>query len=48
MIFEHNRSTSLGHHRRAVYYPPDGSGRDAYIRTDNGGTNSVYKCQGVP
>lgn len=38
----------MGGHRRAVYYPPDGTGRDSYIRTDNGGTNISYKCQGVP
>lgn len=47
MIHQHNASTLLGGKRRAVYYPPDGSGRDSYIRTDNGGTNCVYKCQGV-
>lgn len=38
----------MGSHRRAVYYPPDGTGRDSYIRTDNGGTNIPYRCQGVP
>lgn len=38
----------MGSHRRAVYYPPDGTGRDSYIRTDNGGTNIAYRCQGVP
>ena len=48
MIHQHNHSTLLGGHRRAVYYPPDGTGRDSYIRIDNGGTNSSYKCQGVP
>ena len=48
MIHRHNESTLLGSKRRAVYYPPDGSGRDSYIRTDNGGTNIIYKCQGVP
>lgn len=48
MIHQHNASTLLGSHRRAVYYPPDGSGRDSYIRTNNGGTNIYYKCQGVP
>ena len=48
MMHQHNHSSLLGGHRRAIYYPPDGTGRDNYIRTDNGGTNSVYKCQGVP
>lgn len=48
MIHQHNHSTLLGSKRRAVYYPPDGSGRDSYIRSDNGGTNITYKCQGVP
>lgn len=47
MIHQHNDSTLLGSKRRAIYYPPDGSGRDSYIRTDNGGTNITYKCQGV-
>ena len=48
MIHQHNESTLLGGKKRAVYYPPDGSGRDAYIRNDNGGTNISYKNQGVP
>ena len=48
MIHQHNHSTLLSYQRRAVYYPPDGSGRDSYIRTDNGGTNIIYKHQGVP
>ena len=48
MMHQHNASTLLGYQRRAVYYPPDGSGRDNYIRTDNGGTNIAYRCQGVP
>lgn len=48
MIHQHNHSTLLGSHRRAVYYPPDGTGRDSYIRTDNGGTNIAYRTQGVP
>lgn len=48
MLYQHNNSTLLASHRRAVYYPPDGMGRDSYIRTDNGGTNSAYRCQGVP
>ena len=47
MMHQHNASTLLGGKRRSVYYPPDGSGRDSYIRTDNGGTNIVYRCQGV-
>lgn len=48
MLHKHNESTLLGSHRRAVYYPPDGSGRDSYIRTNNGGTNVAFRCQGVP
>lgn len=48
MIHKHNETTPLGQKRRAVYYPPDGSGRDNYIRSDNGGTNINYRCQGVP
>jgi hypothetical protein len=48
MIHQHNASTLLAYQRRAVYYPPDGTGRDSYIRTDNGGTNTKYRCQGVP
>jgi hypothetical protein len=48
MIHQHNASTLLGYQRRSVYYPPDGTGRDSYIRTDNGGTNIKYKYQGVP
>lgn len=48
MIHQHNQSTLLGGKKRAVYYPPDGSGRDNYIRADNGGTNINYRCQGVP
>lgn len=44
----HNQSTLLGSKRRAVYYPPTGTGRDTYIMTDNGGTNITYKLQGVP
>ena len=48
MIHKHNETTPLGQKRRAVYYPPDGSGRDNYIRSDNGGTNTNYRCQGVP
>jgi hypothetical protein len=48
MIHQHNHSTLLASKRRAVYYPPTGTGRDTYIMTDNGGTNITYKCQGVP
>lgn len=48
MLYQHNQSTLLGGMRRSVYYPPDGMGRDSYIRTDNGGTNAAFKCQGVP
>jgi hypothetical protein len=48
MIHMHNQSTLLGSKRRAIYYPPTGTGRDTYIMTDNGGTNITYKCQGVP
>lgn len=48
MIHQHNHSTLLASKRRAVYYPPTGTGRDTYIMTDNGGTNVTYKCQGVP
>lgn len=48
MIYQHNQSTLLGSKRRAVYYPPTGTGRDTYIMTDNGGTNITYRCQGVP
>ena len=47
MIHMHNASTLLASKRRSVYYPPDGSGRDSYIRNDNGGTNISYRCQGV-
>ena len=43
-----NESTSLASKRKAVHYPPDGTGRDAYIQTDNGGTNINHKYQGVP
>lgn len=48
MIHQHNHSTLLGYQRRAVYYPPTGTGRDTYIMTDNGGTNITYVPQGVP
>lgn len=48
MIHQHNHSTLLGYQRRAVYYPPTGTGRDTYIMTDNGGTNITYTPQGVP
>ena len=48
MIYQHNPSTLLAVHRQAVYYPPTGTGRDSYIMTDNGGTNTVYHPQGVP
>jgi hypothetical protein len=48
MIHQHNPSTLLGYKRRAVYYPPDGTGRDSYIQKNNGGTNVSYRCQGVP
>jgi hypothetical protein len=48
MLHQHNHSTLLGNKRQSIYYPPDGSGRDTYIRTDNGGTNISYKMQGVP
>ena len=48
MMHAHNHSTLLGYKKRAVYYPPTGTGRDSYIMTDNGGTNSKYTCQGVP
>lgn len=48
MMHAHNHSTLLGGKRRSVYYPPTGTGRDTYIMTDNGGTNTTYKCQGVP
>lgn len=44
----HNHSTLLGNKRKAIYYPPTGTGRDSYIMTDNGGTNAQYKYQGVP
>ncbi len=46
-MHQHNASTLLAYQRRSIYYPPDGTGRDSYIRTDNGGTNIIYKCQGV-
>eukprot|EP00919_Chromeraceae_sp_WS-2016_P041183 GHVR01098237.1.p1 GENE.GHVR01098237.1~~GHVR01098237.1.p1 ORF type:complete len:103 (+),score=6.24 GHVR01098237.1:22-309(+) len=48
MIHMHNQSTLLGLKRKSIYYPPNGSGRDSYIMNDNGGTNTNYKCQGVP
>ena len=48
MIHQHNHSSLLGSHQRAVYYPPTGTGRDTYIMTDNGGTNITYRPQGVP
>lgn len=48
MIHGHNHSTLLGGMRRSVYYPPTGTGRDTYIMTNNGGTGSTFKCQGVP
>jgi hypothetical protein len=48
MLHSHNHSTLLGYKRKAVYYPPTGTGRDSYIMTDNGGTNNKYTCQGVP
>ena len=48
MIHQHNHSSLLGGKRRAVHYPPTGTGRDTYIMTDNGGTNINYRCQGVP
>jgi hypothetical protein len=48
MIHQHNHSTELGYLRRAIYYPPTGTGRDSYIMNNNGGTNIAYKCQGVP
>jgi hypothetical protein len=38
----------LGYQRQAVYYPPDGSGRDTYIGINNGGTNIPYKSHTVP
>lgn len=44
----HNQSTLLGAKKVAVYYPPTGTGRDTYIMTDNGGTNTSYRLQGVP
>lgn len=47
-MYAHNASTLLGSKRRAIYYPPTGTGRDTYIMIDNGGTNSKYSCQGVP
>jgi hexokinase len=47
-MYAHNASTLLASKRRAVYYPPTGTGRDSYIMTDNGGTNIKYTCQGVP
>lgn len=48
MMHQHNHSTLLGSKRRSIYYPPDGSGRDSYIQTDNGGTNIINRCQGAP
>lgn len=48
MMHSHNHSTLLGAKRNAVYYPPNGTGRDSYIMTDNGGTNIKYSYQGVP
>lgn len=47
-IYAQNASTLLGSKRRAIYYPPTGTGRDTYIMSDNGGTNIKYTCQGVP
>ena len=32
---------------QAIYYPPDGSGRDNYIITTNGGTCNRYKMGGT-
>lgn len=48
MIHQHNQSTLLAGHRRAIYYPPTGTGRDTYIMHDNGGTNTPYYPQGAP
>ncbi len=48
MLHMHNHSTLLGSKSRSIYYPPNGTGRDSYIMTDNGGTNVNFKCQGVP
>lgn len=48
MLHQKNRSVSLSNQKRSIYYPPDGTGRDSYIQTDNGGTNISYKLQGVP
>jgi hypothetical protein len=48
MIHQHNQSTLLGSKRQAIHYAPTGTGRDTYIMTDNGGTNTSYRLQGVP
>lgn len=47
MIYQHNHSTLLGYKQRSILYPPNGTGRDTYIMTNNGGTSVSHTHQGV-
>lgn len=48
MLHAHTNSIPLNTHRRAIRFPPTGTGRDGYIMTDDGGTHVKYRAQGVP
>lgn len=48
MSYQRSASSELSHLRRAIFYPPTGTGRDSYIMVNNGGTSAPIKLQGVP
>ena len=47
MSWQNSTTSELTHLRRAIFYPPTGTGRDSYIMVNNGGTSSPVKLQGV-
>lgn len=47
MAWQNSTTSDLSHLRRAIFYPPTGTGRDSYIMVNNGGTSTSIKPQGV-
>ena len=47
MNWQNSTTTELYSHRKAIFYPPTGTGRDSYIMVDNGGTSAPVRTPGV-
>ena len=47
MNWQNSTTSQLSGLRRAIFYPPTGTGRDSYIMINNGGTSAAFRTQGV-